>query len=1152
MKLKKLTGICAAAAVFAASMPASLAVDAATLYIADYENGALKSLEIVADYVYTTDDAVREYAELSGDMCAFVWDDTMQPLTGVITADEETTPTVEPSVSPTPTTSPSATAAPTSTPAEGIEEAYSFVFGGAADGAISVMADTAYSEQENGLTYGLIDIDESSVIDDYRFDGFYDDVLTYAKTDSVNGTSFVTADYSGYDEETLATFGDGVIPVRFAMAAEPHRYYTVTATVVNTSESESTEISLFSENRYLQLFNYTLAAGETVTKTWNVNLEGQYYSATGAYTDEAINVAVAGEYAGLVSVEVKKHTDMGKTIWLMTDSTGDNSAANLPYFGLRGKCGVGQALTKYLNPDIAVNNQGEGGLTSSDSNHLNNALKYIQEGDCLYVQYGFNGETTSSLTANLPKYYNAAHEAGAKLIVVSTTERQNSSFWDSSTCTWTASNSSIADAGRAYVESMIEAGADDIAFVDLNTAMNEWMNEESTNIMEQRQRLGFDDTTPSKQAMNYYFGYDRDSGVDSVHINDAGADNAAYLVASEMVASIAEGGVQGVVLSELLENAPESEAYTISDEIVTKGWVPNDSYPYPLPNDVTYEYPTIVKSAEITDGAAVSMTVMAQGNMQYYALGAVDILDSNGNVLRTAYTVSTDVNPLIDHIDNTECSYGEIYTMYFDTSETAIAEGETVRFYTLALPSGADEPLDEMYSSYYVPDDIDTVLLSEDFADGIDAWSTAGSASSETSYEEKDGYNAVKLTENGSGTYNAYRRFDGNAEADNGIIKLHFMINCSYGTFTVKLTPDTKASSYVNGVKLINFTDSTVTAADGTEIGQIKTGKWTDIDCVLNLIDGTESISIAGGTPVTAAIDELTSESASDVSSILPLRGFVVAYVSTGSTIPSYSFETYLTDISVTSLACEIPAYTVTAAAYDGCESYGTVSGGGEYIINDEVTITAKAADGYEFVGWFDESDNEVSGKSSYSFRVRGDKTLYAKFEEDVYDPNVTKWSFSAFAGDDEVAATSAYDCDYNGLTIHINSGDSITEEGLYWSAPGGTKSDGTTTVTNNRYIEFTPEKSGTLSITFAGSVLSTKNNPRIYVSCGDSLACTTKDANSSQLEANQSYDNTEGDHKFATAEFELTAGQHYYIWAYYYGQSGADFTISAISYDTN
>ncbi len=1049
----------------------------------------------------------------------------------------------EPSV---PTETPGTTAQPTARP--DYAETRSFVFGADGEGTLTVLADTAYGEQANGMTYGLIDIDENSAMNDFRFDGFTDDVLTYVVNGETGGAGYVTADYSQYDEETLAAFGDGVVPVRFAAEAETGAYYTVSATIVNTSGTESTEASLFGENRYAVLYNHKLAPGESVTRTWNVNLVGQYYNATGAYIDTAVNVAAAGKNVGLARVEIHKHKEPGKTIWLMTDSTGDNSSAELPYFGLRGKCGVGQMLAKYLPPDIAVNNQGEGGLNSSDTAHFNNALQYMKEGDYLYIQYGFNGETTESLLKNLPRYYSAANERGVKMIVASTTERQSSSFWDSETGKWNASNAAIAAAGKQYVEGLVADGAKDIAFIDLNTAMNEWMNKTTADIYEQRVRLGFEDSAPSRLAMNYYYGFDRDSGVDSIHINDAGADNAAYLVMSEIRKTVDAGGAQADVLRELTLNAPDSKPYTIPDELASKGWVPNESYPYPLPSDVTYEYPTIVKDIDIENGQLVSIEVMVQGDMQYYALGAADILDADGNVINTVYSVSTDVNPLIGHIDNTACSYGQIYKMYFEN--VAVGEGQTVRAYTAALQSGETELTGERYSSYYIEEPVEKVLLDETFINGAEGWLEGGSSAvKETVNVTKDGKNALKLYQNGSGTYNVYKRFDDNAEVSNGIIRLRFMLCHEYGSYTLKLTPRTSSGSYIEGLKLIDVKDGTLLLQNGTEIGRIKTGKWTDVECRVDLLNGTVTASVAGGTPVTEENDLLRSESTEELTDMLPFKGMAVAYMSTGSTIPSYSFETYIAELTAELLQCELPSFTVTAGVEESCAAFGTVEGGGEYAINETVTLKARAEDGYEFVGWYDGNGNEVSARSEYSFRVRGDKALYARFEEEVYDPNVTKWSFSQFKDGEEIIADDENQVEYNGMIIHINSGDSITEDGLYWNAPGGTKSDSTTTVTNNRYIEFVPERPGTISITFKGSKESDRNYPRLYISCGESLDCTTKDASAAQLEGNRQFDNKEGDGQYATMTAELTAGMRYYIWAYYYSRPAANFTISEIVY---
>lgn len=56
-----------------------------TLYVADYNSdGTLKSLRLMENYTYTTDDAVREYANLTPTQKAFVWDEDMKPVSRVI------------------------------------------------------------------------------------------------------------------------------------------------------------------------------------------------------------------------------------------------------------------------------------------------------------------------------------------------------------------------------------------------------------------------------------------------------------------------------------------------------------------------------------------------------------------------------------------------------------------------------------------------------------------------------------------------------------------------------------------------------------------------------------------------------------------------------------------------------------------------------------------------------------------------------------------------------------------------------------------------------------------------------------------------------------------------------------------------------------
>ncbi len=57
----------------------------------------------------------------------------------------------------------------------------------------------------------------------------------------------------------------------------------------------------------------------------------------------------------------------------------------------------------------------------------------------------------------------------------------------------------------------------------------------------------------------------------------------------------------------------------------------------------------------------------------------------------------------------------------------------------------------------------------------------------------------------------------------------------------------------------------------------------------------------------------------------------------------------------------------------------GEVSGGGTYHECDECTLTATPSEGWRFVNWT-ENDEEITGSATYSFTVRGERTLVANF----------------------------------------------------------------------------------------------------------------------------------------------------------------------------
>lgn len=77
------------------------------------------------------------------------------------------------------------------------------------------------------------------------------------------------------------------------------------------------------------------------------------------------------------------------------------------------------------------------------------------------------------------------------------------------------------------------------------------------------------------------------------------------------------------------------------------------------------------------------------------------------------------------------------------------------------------------------------------------------------------------------------------------------------------------------------------------------------------------------------------------------------------------------------SVAPESVTHTITVNATEG----GTASGGGTYSDGTSITVTAAASEGYEFMGWT-ENSSILSDDADYTFTVDADRTLTATFEK--------------------------------------------------------------------------------------------------------------------------------------------------------------------------
>lgn len=1106
--------------------------------------------------------------------------------------------------SPSPSTSPIPTAEPS--PIPNITATYKFDFGSsaAADGYTAVTADMVYDMSKTDAVEGycgFLGTTETSYADDilgYDCDKRAIDGFSLVKGQQIllsNGgeASDTNAD-SDYitvpSQETYSKWSsyEGRLPIRFSMKADRASYYTVTATLTNSSDTEDACVSLFSEKRQIVAEDVTIHPNEKITFKFNVDIEDVTYKTfSEAFRDDMLNISVSGKNAALSSVIVEKHGKIagtikgtvaeggvndGVTLWACTDSTGCDCPATVPFFALQNYAGVGQALIKYMPENIAVSNQGERGLATGDNAHFDKCN--LKQGDYLYVEYGHNDSGADSYKKNLEKYYIRAHNSGAKLIIVSPVNRHN----NYSNGKWNSDFTAYIEAADAFVKEKIDAGADDIAFVDMNTLYVDWMNRETERIKKINPSLD------EQGAMSFYYRSVKGSKVDGTHMNDAGADQAAYyffeaarnIVAAadngsedkyvkaqaEIVRPIADGMKTKIGDSEL-ENLP----MTVSDEIINAGKAPN-SYWDTVPSDaLEYVNSTAVDGVGAVtskDGSmAVSSVDMRIMNSDLTYAKAIVTVNHNG--AETKYYTESNYDCTGDEAGTVKTNTGFITS---DKDHNTVTDSD--RIAAIIVPDGADCTVQIVscddkwvvgdnptaYSTVYnVYPELETVF--DENGASADGWtrSTGASDCSETVNEDTDGSQYITILSNNADTsgtkknYGFYKALDNEISA--GRYRLSFKTRLNTGVIRFALANSVGNGSnpfpnkiyalcIENGSVYVNNKANTIPVCINEEIkeSKINIGQWINIDAILNLDAGTISISAAGSDYTEFAISDWQS----NAPTALPIKYFGVAG----------SGDATATDADIKDMRIvKIPqgkTEKVNASASAADNTQGTVLINGENVqsvqadMGASVTFKATANNGFKFVNWTDANGNELSQSAEYTTRVFDDISLTANFEETASGEII--WNFSEYSGENIVNGTSVgsnqetENVDYSGLKIHLNDGDSVSGGGIYWKAPSHIAAS---VVSNNRYITYTPSENGKIAITFKGSVNDgTKRVPRMYIVAGENTSVMNKTG----VSADAKSANTD-----TTLSADLTSGSTYYIYSFYNNKTDCAFTISNITF---
>jgi lysophospholipase L1-like esterase len=208
--------------------------------------------------------------------------------------------------------------------------------------------------------------------------------------------STVTATSRGGDDPLTGGFVTSDKPFYFSIKLAPGNY-NVTVTLGDLNDVSATTVK--AELRRLMLYHVETAKGETVTRTFTVNVRtpaivggGQVKLKARETTSEAwawddkLTLEFNDTRPCLCALQIDKVNV--PTLFILGDST----VCDQP---LEPWNSWGQMLPRFLKPGIAVSNQAESGesLTSSlGAGRVNKVLGDMKPGDYLLIQYGHNDQ----------------------------------------------------------------------------------------------------------------------------------------------------------------------------------------------------------------------------------------------------------------------------------------------------------------------------------------------------------------------------------------------------------------------------------------------------------------------------------------------------------------------------------------------------------------------------------------------------------------------------------------------------------------------------------------------------------------------------------------------------------------------------------------